>query len=47
MKEKQELMDVLSSEGYRFIGDYSLRRYKDAIKEAAKHKKDSEGFVVK
>ena len=47
VKEKQELMDVLSSEGYRFIGDYSLRRYKDAIKEAAKHKKDSEGFVVK
>jgi filamentous hemagglutinin family outer membrane protein len=44
VKEKQELMDVLSSEGYRLIGDYSLRRYKDAIKEAAKHKKDSEEY---
>ena len=44
IKEKQELMGVLSSEGYRLIGDYSLRRYQDAIKEAAKHKKGSEEY---
>ena len=39
--EKKELMRVLSSEGYNFIGDYSLRRYTEAIKEAAKHPRDS------
>ena len=44
IKEKQELIGVLSSEGYRMIGDYSLWRYKEAIKEAAKHEKGSEAY---
>ena len=44
IKEKQEWIGILSSEGYRMIGDYSLWHYKEAIKEAAKHEKGSEAY---